>query len=116
MLKVEISGTNEISNKLKKFGNQVEGNLLTELRMFGLDLEKQAKQDRPWTDRTGNARRSIRGSAAKTNSTTYTTALAIGVSYGRYLELSNGGRFRVILPTMLSNTRQFIAACRRAFR
>jgi hypothetical protein len=64
------------------------------------EAENYAKQTAPWTDRTGNARNSITGSGPITEDGTIKTALAIGMFYGLYLELSNGGRYRVVWPVI----------------
>lgn len=73
---------------------------------FATELENDAKQNRPWTDQTGNARRSIQGSY-EIGDRNVIIALAIGVDYGKYLELSNGGKYRIIVPTMTKHIRTF---------
>jgi hypothetical protein len=60
--------------------------------------ESQSKQSAPWKDHTGNARNSIFGQS-EVKGTDVTGYHGIGVSYGLYLELSNQGRYRVLLPT-----------------
>lgn len=115
MPSMTITGDDAVARKLKSWGKNVEDNLLTEMEKLALDMENEAKDNRPWTDRTGNARRSISGSAAKEGSD-YRAALAIGVDYGKYLELSHGGRFRIVRPTIDRSRQKFIAALRRVFK
>lgn len=65
------------------------------------EAESQAKRNAPWTDRTGNARKSITGSGPEVTPTNMRAALAIGMYYGVFLELSNGGKYRIVWPTVL---------------
>lgn len=58
-----------------------------------------AKRNAPWTDRTGNARASIYG-VQFDEPLAIVGQLGIGVEYGKYLELSRQGKYRVIRPTM----------------
>lgn len=62
-------------------------------------LENNAKRNAPWTDRTGNARNSIYG-RSQTNKGDVEIVHGIGIDYGKYLELKNEGKFRIIKPTV----------------
>ena len=115
MFNLSITGDNEVRNNLSNFGNKIDNNLMSEMELLGLTMENEAKRSRPWTDRTGNARRSIRGAARRIGKDDLQVVLAIGVDYGVYLELSNGGRYRIIRPTIDSHRKNFIDALRRAF-
>ena len=62
-----------------------------------------AKQNAPWTDRTGNARSGLFGTAERDVAQRIVTIyLSHGATldYGQYLELSNGGRYAVIMRTI----------------
>jgi hypothetical protein len=61
--------------------------------------ENEAKRGAPWTDRTSNARNSIKGEA-EADSNAVTAYLSIGMYYGVFLELCNGGKYRIVLPTI----------------
>ena len=63
------------------------------------DAEGYAKRTAPWHDRTGNARKSI-AHLTKSFAELIVGVLGIGVFYGKYLELSNQGKYRVIRPTI----------------
>lgn len=69
--------------------------------------ENRAKANRPWRDRTGQARASITGTT-DTAGPTIRNALAIGADHGKYLELANGGNYRVVWPTVLENQRELL--------
>lgn len=62
-------------------------------------VEAYAKQNRPWTDRTDNARNGLNARAEKYGRN-YRIALAHGVYYGIYLELARGKKYAIIDPTI----------------
>lgn len=66
-------------------------------------LESYMKRNRPWTDRTGNAKARLNASTKKV-SNGYQIALAHGVDYGIWLELANEKRYAIIQSTILSQS------------
>jgi len=62
-------------------------------------IESHAKQNAPWQDRTDNARNTTYSFADIEQDQTFIYT-GIGVSYGKYLELYNEGRYRIIKPTI----------------
>lgn len=63
-----------------------------------IEAEGYAKEKAPWTDRTGDARRSITY-ADLSDEQTLRFYLYIGMWYGVFLELANQGKYRILLPT-----------------
>lgn len=66
-------------------------------------LEDYAKLNRKWTDRSGDARRSLKGSSRRVTKG-YQLELAHGVNYGLWLELANEKHYAIIQPTILANS------------
>lgn len=64
-----------------------------------IQAENFARGNAPWTDRTGDARRSI-GSVDDSSKDIIRYWLKIGVDYGIWLEISNQGKYRILVPTM----------------
>ena len=62
-------------------------------------LEASAKANRPWTDRTGNARNRL-NSESEWNGNKVRVSLSHGVDYGIWLELCNEGKYAIIMPTI----------------
>jgi hypothetical protein len=62
-------------------------------------LEDYSKQKAPWTDRTGQARRSMNASVS-TIDKGYRITLAHGVDYGVWLEFAHEKRFAIIMPAI----------------
>ena len=63
------------------------------------ELQGHMKQYAPWTDRTGEARRRLSGTASK-QSSIYRITLAHGVDYGIMLEQAHEKRYAIIEPTI----------------
>lgn len=96
---VTFTGVDNVLQNLRKVGIQTINNAISESERTAAEMENHSKNTRPWTDRTGNARRSIYG-YMDLNSSEIRIYHGIRVEYGVYLELSNGGRYRVIRPTV----------------
>lgn len=103
-----VTGLDRIFKNMELVEKNFRQDVYRNLEIFAAYIENYAKDHRPWTDRTGNARRSLTGTTAKVGVNNILTVLAIGVDYGVYLELSNGGRWRVILPTVLANREKYL--------
>lgn len=63
-----------------------------------IEAANYAKTHAPWTDRTGDARRSI-DTIDLSDRNTIRFYLFIGVWYGQFLELANDGKYRILRPT-----------------
>ena len=79
-------------------------------------MESYAKQNAPWTDRTGQARATL-VAAVERSGPAYRVTLAHGVFYGIYLELKHGGVWGIVLKTLALHAPYWAAYCRaRGFR
>lgn len=65
-------------------------------------LENYARSNRPWQDRTGNARRRLHTKVV-TSADDLSIQLHHGVSYGVFLELKQAGKFAILKPTIMQN-------------
>lgn len=64
-------------------------------------MERYAKENAPWEDRTGAAREGLKTvMVADPKSGRYIIYLGYSVDYGVYLETSNGGAFAIVGPTV----------------
>ena len=109
-----LSGLNDIFKNLDRLVENVTNNVADEMDRFGALMENAAKRDAPWTDRTGDARRSIEAATLK-DVDKIATFLSIGVEYGKYLELSNAGKYAIVWVTITANRQEFIKALKRGF-
>ena len=65
-----------------------------------VQLEATMKANRPWVDRTGQAKTTLRSSVSQPNENTVRITLSHGVDYGIWLELAHEKNFAIIEPTI----------------
>lgn len=63
-------------------------------------MEDEAKKNAPWTDRTGNARRTLTGFVLADEYDCVNIGLMGRMSYSPQLETGYGRRYAIILPTV----------------
>lgn len=102
----KLHGLETIKANIDRFGNDVIRKVEMALEYTIAESENEAKRKAPWTDRTGNARNSITGSGPSNDGKNLVASLSIGVFYGKYLELCNQGRYRIVWPTLEGFSRQ----------
>lgn len=78
-------------------------------------LESYAKANRPWTDRTGNARRGLKGTSM-VSASEIRIQLWHTVYYGVYLEQGFEGRFSILRPTVRRFKGTVISRLRQVWR
>jgi hypothetical protein len=64
-------------------------------------VESYMRNNAPWTDRTSNARNGLSAKAIS-EGTVHAIVVFHQVPYGPWLELSNNGKYRIIVPTVIS--------------
>jgi hypothetical protein len=108
----------------------------TVCKKYAAEAEQIAKENRPWTDRTADARKLIKGvvldneevkldvykqAGGGTGSVTIDgtgcvgIALAHRVEYGRHLETANSGRYAILKPTIEGLRADFLATAKKFF-
>ena len=62
-------------------------------------IESYAKDNAPWTDRTGNARQSL-FTVHEAAADVVTLYLSHGMEYGVFLELCNSGKYAIVMKAL----------------
>lgn len=70
---------------------------------YAADAESQMKAGRSWTDRTSVAVTGLFGRAIP-QPDGVTIVIGHSATYGIYLELANGGRYAIVVPTLRTMT------------
>lgn len=89
----------DLRQGLNMFLDKVNAGLLIYGETVAKDFESYAKSNRPWTDRTGNARQRLNGYTEKINDG-IRICIAHGVDYGIYLEVGHEKRYAILEPTV----------------
>ena len=91
---------------LSDYGNAAAACIAREGASAAARLEDFAKVNRPWTDRTGNARRTLEGVAGfsgargKKPGGVFSVGIEGHMPYSVFLELGFDGRFAILAPTV----------------
>jgi len=119
------------------YGNKVKAAVVAVAQFIGAKMENAAKADAPWTDRTANARQGlfyavdsdaggeVSGSAnlsgqesgmISVSKDIVALYLSGSMSYQVFLELSNAGRYAIIMRTMESHYTELMQMLKGIFR
>lgn len=91
---------------LRPYGRAVQAAVVRLAEYWAAILERAAKDDAPWTDRTANARQGLHTFVQELANDTVILYLAHGVDYGVYLETKYAGRYAIIWPTIFNHLPQ----------
>jgi hypothetical protein len=99
--KVTMTGLDKLETAIQDHDRKVKKVVLGQFLRAEGEAVAYAKQNAPWTDRTGNARA---GLFAKTNvldgANSFELVVAHSVHYGIWLEVRFSGKYAIIQPTV----------------
>lgn len=100
---------NHIETNLKVMAPRLHAQVAATMDYFSERVQNDARSSAPWTDRTTNARGGL--FAKHTQSATgHRITLYHTMPYGMWLELANGGKYRVIMPVIQRQGVQLMGA------
>jgi len=126
MARVEWSGDKRVRANMRAYGDRVRFAVEQVATYWAAVIEKAAKESAPWTDRTANARQSLRAYVDSEAPTGYPNPrdlaahsvalyLSHGVEYGIYLETRFAGQYAIIMPTLQRHYGQIARMLREIF-
>lgn len=107
---VKIKFDDNIGKKLAGAQSNVKSEAARILSAEAASLEAYMKLNRPWTDRTGNARAGLRAEVEGAGTERPSIVLSHSVYYGVYLEYAMEQRFAIINPTIRSQGHRVVQA------
>lgn len=96
-----------------KYRSKIEVSILTLAEIAATKMEAYAKENAPWTDRTGNARQKLAGSAGFITQDQVMIVVAHHMSYGYWLELAHQRRFKILEESIEENVEELYRSLRR---
>jgi hypothetical protein len=134
-----IKPPNTLAKGLREYQQKLLTAVYAVAAYVGQQMQDQSRQQARWTDRTGNARSglffavdgfglppltgsldvrqiSIDSTIVSGTSDRLVLCLSHTMYYGKFLELSNGGRYAIIVSTMERNLPQLERMLKRVFR
>lgn len=106
-----------LAKTLKSYDLKVKYGIRLLAEYFAQKMQDESRQGAPWQDRTGNARSGLFTitEQAATDLVTIYLSHAHTVYYGVFLELANGGKYAVIMPTIQRNLPEIERQLKRLF-
>lgn len=89
-----------LSQNLDKMSTKLGATILMYAATKASELEAKMKINRPWTDRSGMAKLTLRSMVSQPDDHTIRITLAHGVDYGIWLELAHEKNYAIIGPTI----------------
>lgn len=93
-------GVETIQANMLDYATRVRLAVISVAEFLAPMMEAYAKDNAPWTDRTGNARQGLRGFVEEVSQTIVDIYISHGMDYGIYLEVSFAGRYAILWPTI----------------
>ena len=99
-----------------KFRTKFEASVLILCQIAAMKMEEYAKNEAPWTDRTGNARQNLKGQAEWISADKIMIAVSHHMSYGYWLELAHGREYAILEESIEENVEELYRALRRLLK
>lgn len=111
-----ITFSGDLVNNISEMPSKSQAAILAIMSQEASRLQEYMKRNRPWTDRTGNAKAGLTAKAYNSGSSYIEIVLSHSVYYGVYLEYAMEKRFAIIYPTILSQGPSVLNAFNNAMR
>lgn len=112
VVNISVEGTSSIQKNLNLWQSRKIRELIEASNTeIAPKLQSDAKANRPWTDRTGNARKELQAYVVTPDD--IVIRLIHGVYYGIFLEFRGAGRYAIIRPTIDRNKSHVMDVLRR---
>ena len=98
-IKLDFAGS-QLNKGLNNMSVKLGAAVLMLLNTHAQTIEYKMKENRPWTDRTGMAKATLRTSVSRPSNNLFRITLAHGVDYGIWLELAHEKNYAIIAPTV----------------
>ena len=95
------------------YRSKFEVAVITLAEVAATKMEAYAKANRLWTDRTGNARQKLAGSAAWVTKDQVMIVVAHHMYYGYWLELAHDRKYKILEQSIDANVEELYRALRR---
>lgn len=100
ILAIEFKFDNNLGKNIQNMSQKLNAVVLMYSATEAVRLESEMKKNRPWRDRTGMAKATLRAVVSQPNEHTVRITLSHGVSYGPWLELAKQKKYAIIGPTI----------------
>lgn len=101
---LEFNWKDNLTPNLKKLREKCDIAVLMYAKTKADQLQEYMKANKKWTDRTGAAKRELKGLVSVPKEHQVQITLAHGVNYGIWLELAHEMNYAIVRPTILNKS------------
>ena len=105
-----ILDTSQLLKRIGDMDKRFDKAMMMYANTQSVKLQSYMKTNRPWIDRTGEAKRRLSANAEQISEGVQ-IVLSHGVSYGVWLELAHEKRYAVIAPTIRIKSGEVMKGC-----
>ena len=105
-----VLDTSKLLKRIKELDRRFDIAIMMYANTQSAKLEGYMKANRPWVDRTGEAKRRLSANAEQTEEGVQ-IVLSHGISYGVWLELAHEKRYAIIAPTIRIKSKEVMLGC-----
>ena len=98
----------DFESKMKGLNDRVDAAVAMVAKTDAGELRAYMQANRPWTDRTGEAKRQLNAVVSKPSAHEVRITLSHGVYYGIWLELAHGKKYAILQPTLNTKGKEVI--------
>lgn len=109
---LKVKGIKTVTDNLNKWADDRISGIIQFNKFTASKVQTEARGQARWNNITGNARQGLTGQAYEMLPTLF-IALFHKVDYGKYLELSNDGKFAIIEEILNKNRLEWFQGVRR---
>lgn len=106
-----MAGARDVNRNLMEWAERQKAALFALAQSYAAKMEAEAKQDGPWTDRTGQARQGLAG-GVEDRGDALVVYVAHTAHHGVYLELAMQQRYAILEPVAKRTAPQFFEEAR----
>jgi|LakMenEpi03Aug12_release.lakeMendotaPanAssembly.Ray.scaffolds.fasta_scaffold494891_2 hypothetical protein len=89
----------DLQESFRRLGDKMVLDLAIETGKWAKETENKMRHEAHWTDRSGAARRGLFSDHAREGNA-IVARFGHTMEYGRFLELSHGGKYAIVMPTI----------------
>lgn len=105
---IKVEGMDKVMRNLQLFTPKLKAALLLDAKNIAAKMEKWAKENAKWKDRTSHARLFLSTTVQWKHTDELMIAISHQVDYGVYLELCNEGKYAILEKAIAEFTPEFI--------
>lgn len=97
------TGLASTAQNIRSMNDNLHENIRAAAQSLANDMVAYAQENAPWTDQTGDARAGLQAQVVWEDAEHFTIFLGHGdtIHYGVWLEVKDGGKYAIIVPTIM---------------